>query len=270
MRLSDMVDLETALDLARSAALSAGELLLEGFEQLPQEAVRSKSVARDLVTDLDLASERLLVDRIRRAYPDHSIESEEEVNDLQESDRPRWILDPLDGTTNYVHGLPAFAVSIGLYSGRTPLLGVVHLPRLGETFSAVRGGGAVGPKGLLSIRPTHALGESVLATGFPYGRNELPNDNLENFSRLFHEVRGLRRMGSAAMDLAYVAAGRLDGFWELHLASHDVAAGALLVMESGGIVTDMDGGEDWLRGGQIVASGPGLHALILDRITAGI
>jgi myo-inositol-1(or 4)-monophosphatase len=106
----------------------------------------------------------------------------------------------------------------------------------------------------------------VLATGFPYGRNELEHDNLANFGRFFYDVRGMRRMGSAAVDLAYVAAGRFDGFWELHLGSHDVAAGALIVQEAGGVVTDADGGGDWLRGGHIVAAGAALHPLILDRV----
>ena len=262
----EVVDLFAALALARESACAAGEVLLGGFDGLEEDAVRSKAIPRDLVTDLDLASERLLVERIRAAFPEHAIEAEEEVVDAEDEEQPRWILDPLDGTINFVHGLPFFGVSVALYIGREAQLGVVHLPRLEETFWAVRGEGAHGPQGRLKVRETSLLAEAVLATGFPYGRNELEHDNLENFGRFFYDVRGLRRMGSAAIDLAYVAAGRLDGFWELHLASHDVAAGALLVMEAGGVVTDADGGEDWLRGGHIVAAGAELQPLIRERV----
>jgi myo-inositol-1(or 4)-monophosphatase len=116
------------------------------------------------------------------------------------------------------------------------------------------------------VSAAESLSESILATGFPYRRNELPNNNLENFNRFFLDVRGMRRMGSAAMDLAYVAAGRLDGYWELHLSPHDVAAGALLVREAGGIVKDVDGGENWLRGGHVVAAGPGIFEVIRSRL----
>jgi myo-inositol-1(or 4)-monophosphatase len=142
----------------------------------------------------------------------------------------------------------------------------VHLPRLGETFTAERGKGTRKDGERVRVSETSALGESILATGFPYRRNELPNNNLENFNRFFLDVRGMRRMGSAAMDLAYVAAGRIDGFWELHLAPHDVAAGALLVREAGGVVRDVDGGEDWLRGGHIVAANPGIFEKIRARV----
>jgi myo-inositol-1(or 4)-monophosphatase len=227
--------------------------------------VRSKSAERDLVTEADLEAERCLVAHLRQAFPEHAIEAEEETRDRDDA-RPRWFLDPLDGTVNFVHGLPIFAVSAGLWVGGRPEVGVVHVPRLDETFGATRGGGAWLDGAQLSVSPVERLAEAVLATGFPYRRNELPNNNLENFSRFFLEVRGLRRMGSAAVDLAYVAAGRLDGFWELHLAPHDVAAGGLLVREAGGRVTDFEGGEGWLRGGRIVAAGPGLHEAIRSRL----
>jgi len=260
------LDLDSALGVAVESAREAGDLLIDGYHGLGAGTVRSKSVQRDLVTDLDLASERLLISRIRSAFPDHGFEGEEEVFDPVEKGRPHWILDPLDGTINFVHGLPVFAVSVALYLEDQPLVGVVHIPALMETFSAIRGGGATGPGGPLSVRNTEELSEAVLATGFPYGRNELTHDNLGNFSRFFYDVRGLRRMGSAAVDLAYVAAGRFDGFWELHLGPHDVAAGALLVREAGGVVTDADGGDGWLRGGHLVASGPALHPLMLERV----
>ena len=254
------------LRVAEAAAREAGALLLESYGKIERSSVRTKSAARDLVTSADVASERLVVVRLRHAFPEHAIEAEEEVRDPAEDRRPRWFVDPLDGTVNFVHGIPAFAVSIALYVDGAPEAAVVHLPRLGETFTAERGRGTRMNGEPVHVSETSALGEAILATGFPYRRNELPNSNLENFNRFFYDVRGMRRMGSAAMDLAYVAAGRLDGFWELHLAPHDVAAGALLVREAGGIVRDVDGGEDWLRGGHIVAANPNLFEAIRSRV----
>jgi myo-inositol-1(or 4)-monophosphatase len=272
-----MADRETpglALAVAEAAAREAGALLLEQFGRIDRARVRSKSAARDLVTAADVASERSIVARLRAAFPDDAIEAEEEVHDAAEApgapDRPRWFVDPLDGTVNFVHGLPAFAVSIARYRGRgagfAPEVAVVHLPRLGETFTAEAGRGARIDGEPIAVSETRELGEAILATGFPYRRHLLAHNNLENFGRFFLDVRGMRRMGSAAMDLAYVAAGRYDGFWELHLAPHDVAAGALLVREAGGIVRDADGGEDWLRGGHIVAANAGLFEAIRERV----
>lgn len=258
-----------ALDVARSAALEAGELLLARFGHLARSDVRTKSAARDLVTEADVASERHLVARLREAFPEHAIEAEEEVLDERTpgaADGPRWFLDPLDGTVNFVHQLPFFAVSMGLFVDEKPEVAVVHLPRIGETFTAVAGEGAELDGKPIAVSPCAALGDAILATGFPYRRNELEHNNLANFERFFLDQRGVRRMGSAAIDLAYVAAGRLDGYWELHLSPHDVAAGALLVREAGGVVTDADGGEDWLRGGHVVAAGPDLHEAIRERV----
>lgn len=247
-------------------AREAGELLMERLGRLEAGEVTSKSARRDLVTAADVASERLLVERVRAAYPGHAIEAEEEVCDTVEDDRPRWFIDPLDGTVNFIHELPAFAVSIGLFVGRRPLVAVVHAPRLGETFVAAEGAGATLNGRPLRVSQTTELADAIVATGFPYRRNELPNNNLANFDRLFLQVRGLRRMGSAAIDLAYTAAGRIDAYWELHLGSHDLAAGALLVREAGGVVTDVDGGDDWLRGGAVVAGPRALHDALVDQV----
>ncbi|MFT5288533.1 MAG: myo-inositol-1(or 4)-monophosphatase [Candidatus Paceibacteria bacterium] len=253
------------LEVAVAAAREAGEILMGALGNLAGTRIKSKSAARDLVTVADVASERLLVQRLRAAFPDHAIEAEEEVMDAP-GDGPRWFLDPLDGTINFVHELPVFAVSMGLFVDGQPEVAVVHAPRLNETFTAIRGGGAFLNGEPIHVSTAATLGDSILATGFPYRRNELEHDNLANLGRFFYDVRGLRRLGSAAIDLAYVAAGRLDGYWELHLSPHDVAAGALLVREAGGLVTDADGGEEWLRGGHIVASGPGIHAAMRGRV----
>ncbi len=254
-----------AMRVAKAAACEAGALLMGFFGHLDPARIGSKSAARDLVTEADLASENCLVARLRAAFPDHAIESEEAVRDAA-SPGPRWFLDPLDGTVNFVHRLPSFAVSLGLFVDGEPELAVVHAPRLEETFHALRGGGAFLGATRLAVSRASELGEAVLATGFPYRRADPATNNVAHFTDLILAVRDLRRMGSAALDLAYVAAGRLDGFWELGLAPHDVAAGALLVREAGGRVTDLDGGEDWLRGGRIVASGPGLHGALRARL----
>ena len=267
--MSALGDAERAriLGVALEAARAAGATLLEHFGRLDPAQIGSKSAARDLVTAADLAAERGLVERLRRQLPSHAIESEEEVRDARGAlDELRWFLDPLDGTVNFVHQLPIFSVSMGLVGPEGPEVAVVHAPRLGETYWATRGGGAFLDGHRLQVSATRELASAILATGFPYLRHQLEHSNLENFAAFFGEARGLRRMGSAALDLAWVAAGRYDGFWELHLAPHDVAAGALLVREAGGVVADADGGEDWLRGGHIVAAPPALFEAIRARI----
>jgi len=258
---------ERILDVALPIALEAGEILMRHFGRLASGEIGSKDVERDLITKADYASERHLVERLRAELPEHAIEAEEETLDpTRGAGELRWFLDPLDGTINFVHRLPCFAVSMGLWSEAGPEVAIVHAPRLDETFTATCGGGAFLNGEPIHVSRTERLAEAILATGFPYRRGELEHSNLENFGRFFYDVRGLRRMGSAAIDLAYTAAGRYDGFWELHLAPHDVAAGGLLVREAGGIVTDAAGGEDWLRGRSIVAAGPGLHAAMRARI----
>lgn len=254
------LDLAAVLDVALTAAREAGDLLLRYFGQLDPARMERKSSQRDLVTEADVAAERILVEHLRRAFPEHAIEAEEEVRDAPDDERPRWFLDPLDGTTNFVHGLPVFCVSMGLLIKGRPVVAVVHAPVLRETFFATAGGGAWlrrqdGEKVALGVRRTEQLGEAVVATGFPYLRNELTNNNLANLNAIYPHVRGIRRFGAAALDLAFVAAGRLDAFWEQHLGPHDMAAGVLLVREAGGVVEDLDGQDDWLRGGHIVAGG---------------
>ena len=264
------MDLVAIQAVALDAARAAGEILLGSYEDLESGAVSAKSTRRDLVSAADVAAEREIVRHLRRELPDHAIEAEEEVRDARGDDRPRWYVDPLDGTVNFVQGLPMFCVSMGLYQGGQPLVSVVHAPVLGETFYAAAGAGGVlesrGKSRPLRVTDKTELAESILATGFPYRREELVPNNSENFQRFFLQVRGMRRMGSAALDLAYVAAGRLDGYWELYLSPHDVAGGALLVREAGGVVTDTQGGELWLQRGDVVASGAGIHGTIQAQV----
>ncbi|MBI4576196.1 MAG: inositol monophosphatase, partial [Planctomycetes bacterium] len=172
-----------------------------------------------------------------------------------------WVVDPLDGTTNYAHGLPAYSVALALVRvppGRVEVA-VVHAPRLGETYSARRGGGTLLNGAPVRVSDTERLGDALLASGFAYERNRTPDDNVANWGRLVMACRDLRRGGSASIDLACVAAGRHDGFWELHLAPWDKAPGSLLVEEAGGQVTDHEGGASWLEGPCIVATNGRVH-----------
>ena len=253
--------IEAVAEIAREA----GEILLRRLGKIG--AVGRKTSSRDLVTEADLASERAIVSRLRERFPGEAIRSEEEVHE-EAGEGPVWYVDPLDGTINFVHGIPAFSVSIARYVGGKPDLGIVYAPRLDELFAAQAGKGATLGGKRIRVSATATLEDALLATGFPYRRGDLPDNNLENWNRLFLEVRGLRRIGAASLDLAWVACGRFDGFWEMHLEPHDVAAGALLVREAGGLVTDFAGGEDWLHGKRVVASNGPLHASIRERLRA--
>jgi myo-inositol-1(or 4)-monophosphatase len=242
---------------AERIAREAGAILMRHFEQLDAAEIHSKSAARDLVTAADLASEKWIVQALREAFPDDGFHAEE--SGLENVDAEHvWYIDPLDGTVNFVHSLPMFAVSIARVTAGQPDIAVVYLPRLDECFRATLGGGATRNDKAIQVSRSTQLLDSVLSTGFPYRRQFLLDNNLENFNRLFLKQRGVRRMGSAASDLAYVACGRLDAFWELHLGPYDVAAGGLLVAEAGGEVDTIVSGGDWIHGRNIVAGPPAL------------
>ncbi|MCU0726000.1 MAG: inositol monophosphatase [Planctomycetes bacterium] len=248
-------ELAFATDLARRA----GEVLLSFYDPAGLRGHRTgKGRARDFLTEADRASETLVVEELSRAFPDDAIVAEE-GGSRPGNGRRTWYVDPLDGTVNFSRGHPFFAVSIGLVAGGVPLLGAVHAPVLGETFAGEVGVGAVRNGESIAVSGIRDLPESLLATGFAYVRNESPDDNVDNFARLILKVLCIRRAGAASLDLAYVAAGRLDGFWELHLSAWDVAAGAAIVRAAGGTVTDLRGGEDFLTGRHIVATNGRLH-----------
>lgn len=255
------------IERVEEIARAAGEVLKARFGKIDPRKVGRKSSARDLVTEADREAERSVVAGIRKAFPGEAILSEEEVRE-EGGTGPLWHVDPLDGTINFVHGVPIFAVSIARYVEGKPHLGVVYNPVMGELFSAEAGKGATLNGSPIRVSSTEALSEALLITGFPYRRGEIPNNNLDNFVRFFFEARGIRRIGAASVDLAWVAAGRFDGSWELHLEPHDVAAGALLVREAGGKVTDVEGGEGWLYGRNVVASNGPLHEAIRRRVRA--
>lgn len=241
-----------ALGTVEIIARAAGAELMRHFDGLDADAIQSKSAARDLVTAADLASERVVLDGLREAFPGDGFLAEESGEESADAEHV-WCIDPLDGTTNFVHRLPMFGVSIARLTRGVPDLAVVFLPRMFESFTAERGKGAFLNGDPIRVSATQDLMQALLATGFPYRRQFLLDNNLENFSRLFLKQRGVRRMGAAAADLAYVACGRLDAFWELHLQPYDVAAGGLLVQEAGGVCDTIRPGGDWVFGRNVVA-----------------
>ncbi len=249
---------EFAIALAREA----GQLLNRYFER--KLTITSKTTAVDLLTEADVASERLIVEAIRARYPNHRIMAEESNEGQAEADETLWMIDPLDGTTNYVHGFPVFAVSIAVRHRGELALGVTYDPQRDECFWAERGGGTWLNGRRVRVSQANALGHSLLATGFPYRRAQKPTVNLAEFGRLMPRVQGLRRAGAATLDIAYVAAGRLDGYWEYYLEPWDWAAGVLMVEEAGGQVSEI-GGQPWSLGSQnIVASNGRLHGALLE------
>jgi myo-inositol-1(or 4)-monophosphatase len=213
---------------------------------------------KNLVTEVDRESERLIVEHLLSRFPGHDIVAEE--GDYPQSGSPfRWIIDPLDGTTNYAHGFPWFCSSIGLEHEGELVAGAIYNPVYDELFTATKGGGAFLNGNRQSVSKRSPLKNSLLATGFPYDCASDPANNFANFIAFQKTARGIRRAGAAALDLAYVAAGRLDGFWELKLKAWDVAAGVLLVREAGGHVTTFDGSSYDIFNDRILASNGVLH-----------
>jgi myo-inositol-1(or 4)-monophosphatase len=247
--------------VAVDAARAAGQLLKS---ELPgSRRIAYKGGPTNLVTEMDARVEELIVGRLAAAFPDDAVLAEERGASAGRSGR-RWIIDPLDGTTNYAHGLPTFGVSIALESAGQVALGVVYDPNLDEMFVAERGHGATVNDRPIAVSATATLDESLLATGFPYNIREARDNNLKEYAAFSVRVRAVRRMGSAVLYLAWLACGRLDGYWELRLGPWDVAAGSLLVEEAGGRITDLTGGALNLDSPSLIASNGRVHAAILD------
>jgi myo-inositol-1(or 4)-monophosphatase len=217
----------------------------------------------DIVTDADRAAEDIILEAIGKEFPEHDILSEETPTDKTGS-RWQWLVDPLDGTTNFSHGYPVFCVSIALMDSGKLIAGMVHDPLHNETFSAGRGKGALLNGQPISVSSADRLTSSILATGFPYDRATSPDNNLAEFAGVVTNVQGMRRGGSAAIDLSYVACGRLDGFWELKLKPWDMGAGMLLVEEAGGKITDRTGGPTDPYTSSVVASNGIIHDFLIE------
>jgi myo-inositol-1(or 4)-monophosphatase len=250
---------------AADIAAKAGEMLMAMLPETREaKGIRTKRNPADLVTHADRAVEDLVVNYLRQRFPDHGILAEE--GSLHEGNEYRWIIDPLDGTTNFAHGVPLFAVSIGLEHRGQLAAGVVHHPPMGEMFLAERGKGAFlqkgGEKQHLHVSDVTSVGGSVVATGLPYDIVE-EGTNVPEIGKLCRIAREVRILGAAALHLAYVAAGRLEGFWEQSLNPWDVAAGILLVEEAGGRVSHMSGGPFSVDGRNILATNGKIHAEML-------
>jgi myo-inositol-1(or 4)-monophosphatase len=260
-------ELEAVLALAQRLARGAGALQRERWESVL--TVETKSSAVDLVTDVDRACEAAIVAGIRRERPRDAIVAEEGSGFAPPGAELRWVIDPLDGTTNYAHGYPCFCVSIGVEREGRPQVGVVYNPLLDELYHAVRGGGAFRNGRPIRVSPQPDLARSLLATGFAYDRRERPSPNLPHFESFLRAAQAVRRDGSAALDLAAVACGRFEGYWELDLRPWDVSAGGLLVQEAGGRISDMSGAREPWDGASVVASNGRVHDAMLAVLRDG-
>ncbi|MBE9051063.1 inositol monophosphatase [Nostocales cyanobacterium LEGE 11386] len=253
-----MTNLQIFLDIATEAALAAGAVLQDYLGKL-EDAITEKSRPGDLVTVADKASEEVILEVLRRHFPQHSILAEESGKLGNQDNEYLWAIDPLDGTTNYAHQYPAFAVSIGLLIDGVPQVGVIYDPVHNELFRAATGLGATRNRRSIKVSETSELSKSLLVTGFAYDRRETSDNNYAEFCHLTHLTQGVRRSGSAALDLAYVACGRVDGYWERGISPWDVVAGVILVQEAGGKVTAYDGTAFKIASGRILATNGKIH-----------
>jgi myo-inositol-1(or 4)-monophosphatase len=255
LKRSELLKIQKA---AVSAAEEAGELLMSYYRKRLNVREKAKS---SLVTQADLESEALIRRLLEKQFPSFQFLGEESGEVGPHNERtPTWHVDPLDGTTNFVHGFPMFCVSIGLAIGDEPVVGVIHIPTVGETFAAAKGCGATLNGARIRVSKRKTLGESLLTTGFAYSRDVRQlKPAIRSFQAAHLEARAVRRPGAAAIDLAYVAAGVFDGFWERNLSSWDVCAGAVLVREAGGKVTNYAGGAFYMRDREILATNGAIH-----------
>jgi myo-inositol-1(or 4)-monophosphatase len=252
------------LKTAVSAARLAGDIILKNLGRLSTSDIQTKQ-AFDFVTKVDRWSEAVIMHAIREKFPSHRFLTEESLKQ-EEMDSYRWIIDPLDGTTNYIHGYPMFSVSIALEYKREIIIGVVFDPLKDELFHAVRGKGSFLNNRQITVSEIRLLERSLIATGFPFRSKEMIDLYLSAFREIFSGVSDIRRAGSAAIDIAYVAAGRFEGFFELKLSPWDIAAGSLLITEAGGLITDFGGGSDYLSTGNVVAGNAFIQPEILEKI----
>ena len=254
------------INVAIKAARAAGAIINRAA--LDVEAVRiSQKQVNDFVTEVDHASERAIIDTLLTAYPDHGILAEESGS---EHGNPKadhiWIIDPLDGTTNFIHGFPQYAVSIALRHKDQYVHAVVYDPARNELFTASRGGGAFLNDKRIRVSKRAELQDALIGTGFPFRDFSHMDEYMRMFRDMIPKTSGIRRAGAAALDLAWVAAGRLDGFWEIGLAPWDMAAGALMIQEAGGLVGDLSGNAGFIESGRIAAGNPKVFAQMLQVI----
>jgi myo-inositol-1(or 4)-monophosphatase len=252
--------MQPLLNIAITAARAAGNIIIRYMNRVDSVQVASKR-RNDFVSEVDRIAEQEIIAIIRRGYPHHAILAEESGG--RGGDEYRWLIDPLDGTTNFLHGFPHYAVSVGLKHKDTLQLGVVYDPFKEELFAGHRGAGATLNSRRIRVSQTRGISGALLGTGIPYRPDQDLDAYLVTLKALMRDTAGLRRAGSASLDLAYVACGRLDGFWEFGLRPWDMAAGVILIQEAGGMVGDMSGGSGFLQTGNILAGSPKVYQAML-------
>ena len=255
------------LNAAKKAAHDAGRFIAQSADRLDHTLIEQKG-AHDYVTEIDKRAESHIIDIIRDAYPQHSFLAEESGQTDGKDGEYVWIIDPIDGTTNFIHGIPQFAVSIALQHKGKMEVAVVYDPMKQEEFSAVRGQGAQLNGKRMRVSKTKNMSDAVIGTGFPFrpDQENIIDNYFSQAKTIAKETAGIRRAGAASLDLAYVAAGRLDGFWEYGLQTWDMAAGLLLVQEAGGLISDPQGGQDYLKQGNLVCANPKLFKPLLQSL----
>ena len=249
-------------DIAKKAAFSAGGIIKKHLGRYTHFEEKGRA---DYVTDTDMACEKTITGIIRERFADHGIVSEEMTEKDYENEFT-WIVDPLDGTTNFIHGIPAVAVSIAVMHKKEAVVGVILDPIRDELFSARKGKGAFANGERIRVREFDRMDRAVIGTGFPFKCKHLIDPYLAAFKRIFAKIGDMRRSGSVALDLSHLAAGRLDGFWEIGLSPWDVAAGGILVQEAGGVVSDFWGKDDFVRNGHLVAGTSFTYPMLLEHV----
>lgn len=258
-----------SLNVMITAAQKAGRRLVRDFGEVEQLQV-SKKGPSDFVSIADKKAEEIIHEELQKARPDYSFLLEENGEIKGKDTSNTWIVDPLDGTTNFLHGIPHFAVSIGLVRDNEPFAGVVYNPISDELYTAEKGGGAFLNNRRLRVSGRNRLDEAVFATGIPYHKSGKEAGFLPRLAAVMSVSAGVRRFGAASLDLAYTAAGRYDGFWETGLSAWDIAAGIVIVKEAGGFITDMDGGQNMLESGDIIAANPDLIGPLTTLMTQSV
>ena len=256
-----MISSTELLEFTKSISIRAGEILNANFGKI--HYTKDKSSAIDLCTNADIESEKLITESILKEYPNHSIIAEEGYEKQTDSDY-RWVIDPLDGTTNYVHNLPIFSVSIGLQYKAETILGVVYNPAVDKLFHAIKNEGAFMNDDKISVSSSNTLSDCVLATGFPYIHDKYYDASFSIFKDFYDKTQGLRRFGVASLDLCFVAMGRFDGFYEFNLKPWDICAGSIIVKEAGGLCTDWNNEPVPFSGSRILCSNTNIHRQMID------
>jgi len=252
------------LNIAVKAARRAGAIINRASQDIGTLTVKSKNF-NDFVSEVDIAAERAIIDTLKEVYPDHGFLGEESGSTTHQSDFI-WIIDPLDGTTNFLHNFPQYCVSIALQHKGEITQAVIYEPNRNDLYTATKGRGAFLNDKRIRVSKCDKLKESLIGTGFPFRDFKHLDTYLAMFKSMLQKTTGIRRPGSAALDLAYVANGSLDAFWEIGLSPWDIAAGALLVQEAGGIISNLNGKEGWLQSGNVLAASPKIYDAILETL----